>query len=392
MNVATDGLRLDIMNDVLRLNHGADVYVVRSCHNEDGTDLLALGGEHSVEVYQISTGTTSRRLATFHVGNRVTALAWSPRSVSPSRSDEWVVEIAAAGIDFGLHLLTKSSSSAETTFQFGGGLSGHHGKVNDMCFCGGRDEDNMRYVATVSDDKMLMVWDLIPPLDISSAMPSEGSSANDDSSSPSPRPQPTAYAIAFPHPLTTVDSHPHSSKEFLVADCRGSVYLTDWRTDPNQTEQGTWRHSIVAELTEPRAISNSLMGTSSQGSGFAAWRRDSADIVGVSCGPRFAIWDLSKLRGGKPLHVGTSFPDGGYTFRWCLTNPDYFAISAYSNARGAVIHVHNVGYVHAQPSVINIAPPPHRIRDFDFMAACAQPVLAVALGHEVAIFAIGNDR
>lgn len=33
---------------------------------------------------------------------------------------------------------------------FGGGLSGHHGKVNDMSFCGGRGEDSHRYVATVS--------------------------------------------------------------------------------------------------------------------------------------------------------------------------------------------------------------------------------------------------
>lgn len=38
---------------VFRLNHGSDVYVVRSCCNEDGADLLALGGEHSVEVFQI---------------------------------------------------------------------------------------------------------------------------------------------------------------------------------------------------------------------------------------------------------------------------------------------------------------------------------------------------
>lgn len=35
-------------------------------------------------------------------------------------------------------------------FSFGGGLSGHHGKVNDMAFCGGQSEDSWRYVATVS--------------------------------------------------------------------------------------------------------------------------------------------------------------------------------------------------------------------------------------------------
>lgn len=60
--------------------------------------------------------------------------------------------IAAAGIDFGLHLLTKSASAGEYIFPFGGGLSGHHGKVNDMCFCGGHEQDNARYVASVSGE------------------------------------------------------------------------------------------------------------------------------------------------------------------------------------------------------------------------------------------------
>lgn len=58
--------------------------------------------------------------------------------------------LAAAGADFGLHLLNKSSTADENIFPFGGGLSGHHGKVNDMTFCGGRGDDSARYVATVS--------------------------------------------------------------------------------------------------------------------------------------------------------------------------------------------------------------------------------------------------
>jgi hypothetical protein len=42
-------------------------------------------------------------------------------------------------------------------FAFGGGLSGHHGKVNDMCFCGGRDQDNARYVATVAGASLIQI-------------------------------------------------------------------------------------------------------------------------------------------------------------------------------------------------------------------------------------------
>ena len=58
--------------------------------------------------------------------------------------------LAAAGATFGLFHLTKSHDAEEEVFSFGGGLSGHHGKVNDMAFCGGQSEDSWRYVATVS--------------------------------------------------------------------------------------------------------------------------------------------------------------------------------------------------------------------------------------------------
>ncbi|KAG2061396.1 hypothetical protein BDR06DRAFT_1016493 [Suillus hirtellus] len=376
---------------VVRINHGSDVFVVRACSNDDGADLLAIAGEHSVEVFRVSPP-ISERVASFHVGRRITALAWSPRSVSPSSSDDWVIEIAAAASDFSLHLLTKSSTSSENTFAFGGGLSGHHGKVNDMCFCGGRDQDNARYVATVADDKMLMVWDLHPALDISSGIPSpERSLGTDASPSPHPRPQPTSYVISFPHPLVTVNCHQSSSKEFLVSDSRGSIFLTDWRSDPEQSEQGSWRHSSVIELVEPHGLSKSLMGISSQWTGFAAWRQDNIDIVGATYGSRFSIWDLSKSQGGKPLQTGISFPEGGHQFRWCPTSPDYFAVASQCATKGAVIHIHDMNYVHAQPHVINIAPRPHRVRDFDFMARRGNPVLAVAYGVEVVVFPIGVE-
>ena len=60
--------------------------------------------------------------------------------------------LAAASADFGLHLLTKSHhiNASEDIFPFGGGLSGHHGRVNDMTFCGGSTDDSAKYVATVS--------------------------------------------------------------------------------------------------------------------------------------------------------------------------------------------------------------------------------------------------
>lgn len=56
--------------------------------------------------------------------------------------------------DFGLHLLTKAPSASEVIFHFGGGLSGHHGKVTGMAFCGGTTEDSTRYIATVSGSSL----------------------------------------------------------------------------------------------------------------------------------------------------------------------------------------------------------------------------------------------
>lgn len=123
---------------------------------------------------------------------------------------------------------------------------------------------------------MLMVWDLDPNVNISS-VPIHSPGMEIELSSP-PRSQPTAYVIAFPHPLTTVNAHPSTGKEFLVSDCRGSIFITDWRSDPDESEQGNWRHSNLVELVEPRALSDATMGLSVQWTGSAAWRRDTVDM------------------------------------------------------------------------------------------------------------------
>lgn len=258
--------------------------------------------------------------------------------------------LTAAGADFGLHILTKSSITSENTFPFGGGLSGHHGKINDMVFCGGWDEDTARYVATVSginfifsssnllrrqpvDDKMLMVWDLYPSIDMPSPFHSQSPSP-DYALTPAPdsRPPPTAYVIPFPHPLSSIRAHPGTSKEFLVSDCHGSVFLTDWRTGPDDNDDGSLRHSSVIELVEPLAMAAASMGTIKQGSVSIDWRRDAMDMyapflgypfathyfnsVGGVYGNKFALWDISKLRGGLPTVSGSTFPEGGSVFRY----------------------------------------------------------------------------
>ncbi|OBZ75753.1 Nucleoporin Nup37 [Grifola frondosa] len=370
-----------------RHSHGSEIYALRACYGDDAEDLVAIGGAHSVEVLLI-TSHSCKTIACFHLGTRVTSLTWSSRSSSPSFADDWSIELAAAGADHRLYLLSKSFDDEEDVFVFGGGLTGHHGKINDMTFCGGQSEDSFRYIATVSDDKMLMIWNLNPP----ATAISPRLSMTEGSSSTSSRPQPTAYAITFLHPLATVSSHPTTNKELLVSDCHGSIFLTDWQADPDANEQDSWRNSSVIELVEPRALSSSMYGFTTRWSGSVAWRRDKAEIVGAAFGSRFAIWDLTDLRGGKPYVMGTTFPEGGHQFRWCPTLSDYFAVSCNSPTKGAVIHLHNMSYIHAQPVVFNVGPRPLFVRTFDFMASRGVvPRIAAAVGRDVIVFSIGVD-
>ena len=127
----------------------------------------------------------------------------------------------------------------------------------------------------VIDDKMLMVWDLYPAGDIESSPPPSTMSL---SPSPSSRSQPTAYVIPFRNPLTSIRSHPSTSKEFLVSDCYGAIYLTDWRSDPDEGDPGGLWHSSLVELIEPSALSVSCLGGPSQWSASVDWRSDTVDL------------------------------------------------------------------------------------------------------------------
>jgi len=116
-----------------------------------------------------------------------------------------------------------------------------------------------------------MIWDLYPTLDIVS----NGlvSSSRAQSEFP-PRSQPTAYAIPFAHPLTSVCSHPSTSNDFLVSDSRGSVFLVDWRFDPEEDEG----MANYTELIEPQTLADAASGAAKQWGGSVDWCRASADM------------------------------------------------------------------------------------------------------------------
>jgi len=48
--------------------------------------------------------TTATQIATFNVGSRITAMAWSSRTVSPSFTDDWSIESVDAVIHDGFDL------------------------------------------------------------------------------------------------------------------------------------------------------------------------------------------------------------------------------------------------------------------------------------------------
>ena len=57
--------------------------------------------------------------------------------------------LAVATHDFGLHILVKTYDEDESVFRFGGGLTGHHGRIHDLSFVGGGDR-SARHLASVS--------------------------------------------------------------------------------------------------------------------------------------------------------------------------------------------------------------------------------------------------
>ncbi|KAH8829701.1 WD40-repeat-containing domain protein [Flagelloscypha sp. PMI_526] len=266
-------------------------------------DMIAVGGPHSINIFLVS-GASITTFASFHLGVQITAIAWG-ESTSPE-NDDWSIQLAVATADYNIHVLTKSYTGSSNIVSFGGGLSGHHGRINGLAFCGNRGMEGGRYLASCSEDKVLMIWDLQPNLD----MPMVDSPGLPDQAF-----QPTAYPIPFKHALISVCAHPATSKDLLVADVRGSIYLTDWRTDFTDRTTEAWHHPNVLELVEPHSMAESAMGLPGVTPGSLAWSMDNPDRIGAVFNSKFSLWDLSKLSGGKPNSIGPTSSHGGDRFR-----------------------------------------------------------------------------
>ncbi|KAF8511145.1 WD40-repeat-containing domain protein [Hysterangium stoloniferum] len=379
--------------------HGTDINVVRACSNPGAPDLVAIGGEHSVEVVQISEDSCTV-LASFYIGIRVTAVAWSPRTTSPSQTEGWSLELAAAGEDLNLRLLNKyHDEEDEQIFVFGGGLGGHRKKINDLTWCGGFGGDSYRYLASVSDEKVLLFWDLStgeqsPPVSPSPTPINAVSQPKPRSLSPAERPQPVPFAVPYAHPLHSVVSHPSTSKELVVSDAQGSVFVVDWRVDDDDDTDGDqYRGLSIAQLIDPRALADARTGMQTTWGGSVSWQQQDVNLIGAAYGSRWAIWDMRRLQGGKPAATGQAFPHGTHRFRWCPTTPDLFALSSHSPLEDAAIHVHNTSYMQSVPRRIVVRSRPHRIKDFDWLCVPkpAFPRLVAAIGRSIVVVDLGSD-
>lgn len=72
--------------------------------------------------------------------------------------------------------------------------------------------------------------------------------------------------------------------------------------------------------------------------------------------------------------------------------PEYFAISTdQATMKGAIINVSNIYHLKSQPASITIAPRPHRIIDFDWLATKGTPRLVAGVGKDLYIFPISLD-
>jgi hypothetical protein len=92
----------------VRHDHHTRIFVVCAPDGEGAPNVVAVGGEHSVEVLQVvrlysvlepdfvltalQDGHLARPIASFHIGSHITALGWSSRAVSPTVGEDWFLE------------------------------------------------------------------------------------------------------------------------------------------------------------------------------------------------------------------------------------------------------------------------------------------------------------
>lgn len=221
--------------------------------------------------------------------------------------------LVVASEDKCLRRLTCGASQKQNVKLFPGGLTGHHGRINDVCFCNPGTYET--HVASVGDDGFLL-WNLYPQAEAldndesmerigsagdtdeevensarqddangvrsrrtklqsfySTGVPATTNDGNENAEEDLEPARATNYPIPFSHPLHSISSHPKSANQFMVSDTHGTVFIIDWTKLDQEKPQG-WRGHRVVELVDPRGLSDSA----SAWGGSAHWNPDDLNL------------------------------------------------------------------------------------------------------------------
>jgi hypothetical protein len=193
--------------------------------------------------------------------------------------------LGVACADGNMRILRKTPLSPPTgeIRIFGGGTTGHSGRITSLAFSSARAG---MHVASVGEDCNLLVWNLSSKrvkaeedMDASDAdMSMEGSGGDEQA--------PSAYPIPFTHPLQDVIAHDANARALLVADSRGAVSLVDWAgMETEEDAPDGWRRQRIVELMDPRRVAEGITGVRTSGvprnsslEGGADWKPDDPNM------------------------------------------------------------------------------------------------------------------
>ncbi|XP_031753801.1 nucleoporin Nup37 isoform X2 [Xenopus tropicalis] len=238
-------------------------------------------------------GIEFKTLKTFHHGERVVAIAWSPET----RCDALLplLRFATAAGDKKIRIFT-SDFQDKNEYKV---IEGHSGYINDLVFCSAEGSD----IASVGDDHTCRIWDL------------DGK-------------QIAMFVLRSPG--MSVAWHPEGAFKLMVAEKTGTIRFYDLTT-----------HQAILSL---ESVQVPLMS--------ADWCIRNTLRIGAVAGNDWIIWEMPRSsypQDNKPAHA-----DRARLFRWSKCNENVFATTGYPGKMKSQIAIHHLA--HPQPILIGTAP------------------------------------
>ncbi|WFC94718.1 hypothetical protein MBRA1_001352 [Malassezia brasiliensis] len=263
--------------------------------------LVAVATEHSVFVYATHTDGARlalHRVASFLVGARAAALAWSPGAQYGQEDGVVRIELLAAVGDE-LRLLTATHDATSNAVLGTAGV-----RIDDVAWCAAPGYE--RYVAVGCADGV-QLWDLEP---------ADGAHAA------------VRRVLRLGAPVVSVAFHAHVPKLLLAVDASGVGRLVDWPAALDAREaHAVPTHASFADA--PAVARHAAQGAAARG--HAAWHAQDAEVVCAALGAHWRVWQVPRggaarvvLQGAVP---GGAAPAGAWV-AWAPTNARLLAVGA----------------------------------------------------------------